>query len=394
MRAVALLMLAGVASPVQAAWEWSAPLAVNSVRGARIFPHLESANRQGVAVSAGTVGVVWEDNRDGSPQCYLALKSAAAARFEPEIRLSRAECYEPVVLAVGEGRFLAAWEEGGKAHARVLPGGSAVRLSEADAAQVTLAAGAGKFHAAWAEQAGKFRRIAVAQLTLAGDTPAVKASHPVEARAPSADQGWPALAVADDGSLSVAWEDRRVRHTVPMVSRSSDGRRFEAPARLTDVESGAAPGGLGAGSGAMRPTLAAWGENGMVAVWLDKRDFLSGYDVYAAFDPGTRRFGKNVPVQDSFGENMTQWHASILGDGDGRAVAIWDDARDGTADVWLSEWDGKAFGDDIALPGAAGPGAQSDPVATLDSDGFLHVVWLDRDEAAGTQIRYVRGQRR
>ena len=394
MRPVTLLLLAALASPAQAAWEWSAPLAVNSARGAGIFPHLESANRQGIAVSVGTVGVVWEDNRDGSPQCYLALKPAAAARFEPEIRLSQAECYEPAVVAVGEGRFLAAWEEGGKAHARILPGGAAVKLSEADAAQVTLAAGTGKFYAAWAEQAGKFRRIVVAQLTLAADTPAIKTAHPVEARAPSADQGWPALAVAHDGSVSVAWEDRRARHTVPMVSRSSDGRRFTAPARLTDVESGAAPGGLGAGSGAMRPTLAAWGKKGMAAVWLDKRDFLSGYDVYAAFDPGTGRFGKNVLVQDSFGENMTQWHASIVSDDDGRAVAIWDDARDGTADVWLSEWEGAAFGDDIALPGAAGAGAQSDPVAALDSAGFLHVVWLDRDETAGTQLRYARGQRR
>lgn len=389
-----MLLLAALASPAQAAWEWSAPVAVNSVRGATIFPHLESANRQGIAVSAGTVGVVWEDNRDGGPQCYLALKRAAAARFEPEIRLSRAECYEPVVVAVGEGRFLAAWEEGGKAHARVLPGGSAVTLSKADAAQVTLAAGAGKFYAAWAEQAGKFRRIVVAQLALAGDAPVVKTAQPVEARAPSDEQGWPALAVAQDGRVTVAWEDRRDRHTVPMVSRSSDGRRFAAPVRLTDVKSGAAPGGLGAGMGAMRPTLVAWGKKGVAAVWLDKRDFLSGYDVFAAFDPGTGRFGKNVRVQDSFGENMAQWHASIVGDADGRLMAIWDDARDGTADVWLSEWEGKAFGDDIALPGAAGPGVQSDPVATLDSAGFLHVVWLDRDDKAGTQVRYARGRPR
>ena len=73
MRAAALL-LAVLAWPAQAAWTWSEPLTVNSVRGATIFPHLESANRRGVAVSGDTVGVVWEDNRDGSPQCYLATK--------------------------------------------------------------------------------------------------------------------------------------------------------------------------------------------------------------------------------------------------------------------------------------------------------------------------------
>ncbi|OHE56747.1 MAG: hypothetical protein A2X71_04215 [Thiobacillus sp. GWE1_62_9] len=393
MRAAALLLVV-LAWPAQAAWEWSAPLTVNSVQGAAIYPHIESANRQGVAVSGDTVGVVWEDNRDGSPQCYLAMKPAAAAAFQPEIRLSRADCFEPVVLALGDGRFVAAWEEAGTVHARVLPGGPALQLTKAEAAQVTLAMRGDALYAAWAEQAGRFRRIVVARLALKADALGVKAAHPVEARAPSDEQGWPALAVAGDGSVSVAWEDRRSRHTVPMVSHSRDGERFAPPVRLTDIKSGSAPGGLGAGTGAMRPTLAAWGAKGVAAVWLDKRDFLSGYDVFAAFDAGARRFGKNVRVQDNFGDNMAQWHALVVGDGGGRLVALWDDARDGTPDVWLSDWDGEAFGDDVAVPAAHGPGAQSDPVATLDAAGFLHVVWLDRDETTGTRVRYARASPR
>lgn len=177
-----------------------------------------------------------------------------------------------------------------------------------------------------------------------------------------------------------------------MVSHRSDSQTFAPPVRLSDIASGSAPGGLGAGTGAMRPTLAPWGEQGLVAGWLDKRDFLSGYDVYAAFDPGTRRFGRNVKVQDSFGDNMAQWHALIVSNGT-RVVALWDDARDGTPDVWLSEWEGEAFGEDIAVLAAHGPGEQTDPVATLDSEGALHVVWLDRDEKAGTRVRYARATR-
>lgn len=391
MRAAALL-LAVLAWPVQAAWEWSAPLTVNSVRGAAIFPHLESANRQGVAVSGDTVGVAWEDNRDGRPQCYLAIKPAASANFQREIQLSQGECYEPVVMDLGAGRFVAAWEEAGKVHARVLPGGQVLQLSKADAAQVTLARRGNALYAAWAEQAGRFRRIVVARLALAGNTLRLQSAQPVEAAMPADEQGWPALAVAADGSVTVAWEDRRSRHTVPMVSHSRDGRRFAPPARLTDRRSGSVD-GLGAGTGAMRPTLTAWGKQGMAAVWLDKRDFLSGYDVYAAFDPGTRRFVKNIRVQDSFGDNMAQWHALVVGDAAGRLVALWDDARDGTPDVWLSDWDGQAFGDNAAVPGAAGPGEQSDPAAMLDAAGALHVVWLERDEAVGTRIRYARAAR-
>ncbi|MFN3543959.1 MAG: hypothetical protein ACK4UX_03810 [Thiobacillus sp.] len=389
----ALLLLAALALPAHADWSWSAPLTVNTASGAKIFPHLESANRQGIAVSGGAVGVVWEDNRSGIPQCYLAVKPMRAKGFQRETRLSRRECYEPVVLALDGGRFLAAWEEGGKVVAQAWPRGTRVELSKAEAAQVTLARGDGALYAAWAEQAGRFKRIVVATLTEKRGVLAVQSVQPVEATEPADEQGWPALAVAGDGTLVVAWEDRRHRHTVPMTSHSRDGRSFAAPARVSDMASGSAPGGLGAGTGAMRPTLARWGQRGVVAVWLDKRDFLSGYDVYAAFDGGDRRFGRNLKVQDSFGDNMAQWHALAASDGT-HLVALWDDARDGTSDVWLSEWEGESFGEDIAVPGAHGPGAQSDPVATFDADGALHVAWLDRDAAGVTRIRYARAVRK
>ena len=395
MRAAALL-LALLAGTSHAAWQWSEPLTVNSVRGAKIFPHMDSANRHNLAVSGTTVGVVWEDNRSGSPQCYLATKAATAANFLPEIRLSQTECYEPVVVALEGGRFVAAWEEAGKVHARMLPGGEALTLSSVEAGQVTLATGAGKLYAAWAEQAGQFRRIVVSRIESTAGSLRAGAAQAIEAALPTEDQGWPALAVAGDGSVTVAWEDRREHHTVPMTSTSRDGRIFSEPVHLTDLHRGGGLGrsmGLGAGTGAMRPTLTAWGAQGVVAVWLDKRDFLSGYDVYAAFDPGTRHFGPNIKVQDSFGDNMAQWHAQIVGDTGGRLLALWDDARDGTPDVWLAEWNGEVFGDNEAVPAAAGPGAQSDPVATLDAAGTLHVVWLDRDDAAGTRIRYAHAKR-
>jgi hypothetical protein len=387
------LLLFALAWPAHAAWTWSEPLTVSSVLGPAIFPHLESANRQGVAVSGDTVGVVWEDNRDGSSQCYLATKPESEAKFQPEIRLSQSECYEPVVVALGAGRFMAAWEEAGKVRARVLPVGTAVNLSETESAQVTLAFGAGKLYAAWAEQAGRFRRIVVARLETGTGTASISFAQPVEAREPTEGQGWPALVVAGDGSVTVAWEDRRERHTVPMVSHSRDGRDFAQPTQLTDLKSGGGAArtlGLGAGTGAMRPTLTAWGGKGVAAAWLDKRDFLSGYDVYAALDDGTRSFGRNIQVQDSFGDNMAQWHAKIVGDASGRLLALWDDARDGTPDVWLSDWNGEAFGDDVAVPAAYGPGAQTDPSATLDAAGSLHVVWLDLDDQAGTRVRYAR----
>jgi hypothetical protein len=127
----------------------------------------------------------------------------------------------------------------------------------------------------------------------------------------------------------------------------------------------------------------------VIAAWLDKRDFLSGYDVYAAFShDGGRSFSRNLKVQDSFGDNVAQWHAAIVADQAGRVVAVWDDDREGASDVWLSDWTGKDFGDNLAVPGASGAGAQSDPVVHLDGSGTLHVAWLEKTESGGTRLKY------
>jgi hypothetical protein len=69
----------------------------------------------------------------------------------------------------------------------------------------------------------------------------------------------------------------------------------------------------------MRLTLTAWGKRGLTAVWLDKRA-SSGYDVYAAFDAGTRRFAKNIRVQDS---SATTWRNGMRTLSATRAAGWW-----------------------------------------------------------------------
>ena len=64
---------------------------------------------------------------------------------QTEIRLSQTECYEPVVVALGAGRF---------------------------------------------------HRIVVASLTAIGGTLSASLAQPVEAASPVDEQGWPALSVA------------------------------------------------------------------------------------------------------------------------------------------------------------------------------------------------------
>jgi hypothetical protein len=257
------------------------------------------------------------------------------------------------------------------------------------------------------ERAGDHLQLRVGRLEAAGNEIRLTHSGPVEMQSPIEDQAYPALAVNADGSVVVVWEDRRFKHTLMLVAHSQDGEHFGAPYRLIDTNRSlsAGPGAkLGAGMGAMRPTLARCGVLPVIAsgvaaargpcvvsVWLDKRDFLSGYDVYAAFSPnGGRSFGPNLKVQDSFGDSIAQWHAAVAANHLGRVVAVWDDDRDGSSDIWLSNWTGKGYSDNVQVPAASGPGAQTGPMVYLDDEERLHLIWLDQaEEGAGTRIRYL-----
>ncbi len=397
---------------IQAGWQFDAPVDVLEARSG-VFPHLDAANRQGLAESGGWVAVAWEDNRSGASQCYARFKGPTEPGFGLEVRLSSNGCIEPVIVGLGNGRFAAGWEEDGAVWVnQVQPGKAAAprKLSQSEAAQITLAydTRAGLF-AAWVERSGAHLQVRVGKLATAGDEIHLDRSAPVEAQPPIEDQAYPALVVNTDGSVVVVWEDRRYKHTVMLVAHAQDGEHFSAPYRLIDIVRStiSGPGAkLGAGMGAMRPTVARCGPvpisdagnvSGagpcVVAVWLDKRDFLSGYDVYAAFSPnGGGAFGRNIKVQDSFGDSIAQWHATVAANSRGRVVAVWDDDRDGNADIWLADWTGKAYSDNVAVPGASGAGSQTDPMIYLDDAGRLHVIWLDQaDPDSAARIRYVSG---
>ena len=286
-------------------------------------------------------------------------------------------------------RFVLGWEESGAVWVKTPDQRRALKLSSAPAAHLTLAfVDERTVHAAWAEQSGQYKRIVTARIALAASGATLQTRAPLDQQAPTDEQAYPALVVNPDGGITAAWEDRRYKHTMIMAAHSADGKTFAPPYQLIDVPRARAI-TLGAGMGSMRPTLASCGKSCVVAAWLDKRDFLAGYDVYAAFSQDSgRSFGRNIKVQDSFGNNVSQWHAAITANSTGRVVAAGDDNRDGTPDVWTSDWDGTQFSDNIAVPGASGAGAQSDPVVYLDASNQLHVAWLERSEAGGTRLRY------
>jgi hypothetical protein len=369
---------------------WAAEAPIDIVTGkAGVFIHLDASGRKNLAVSEGSVAIVWEDNRGGAPRCQLGLKSADAATFR-EYPLGKGECFEPAVSALDGGRFLLAWEDETGVNAALANQsgpGPVARLADAGGQATTAWHPKLGAFAAWSSPDGRWRRIWQTALAIDGTALKPGAVRPADAAPAADDQLFPTLAAPDQG-FALAWEDRRHGHTVIYGTRSGDGQAWSAPLRISGNPTGKAQGDLGRGTGAMRPALASFGGR-LAAAWLDKRDFLSGYDVYATLsDDGGVRFAKDGKAQDSFGDSIAQWHVAAAGNRRGDLVIAFDDERDGTADIWLTPLTRTGYGENITLPATSGPGRQTDPAIALDEAGNLHLAWLDQDGEATTRLRY------
>ncbi|WP_296805239.1 hypothetical protein [Thiocapsa sp.] len=364
---------------------------------AGVFHQMSSAGRRSLAVSHGTVAVVWDDEHAGNPRAYLALKDPNAPVFAPAIQISgEGEAFEPAVVAMPDRRFAVAWEEDGRILVRLATPeglGPPLELSP-KGAQVSLDASNEDLVAIWADRQTGVGRIMTATLDRDGALGlAVKARCPADAVAPAADQLFPTAARVGE-RLVVAWEDRRPGHTIIMATASAPGQpcRFDPPARISEDPPGPEM-PFGAGHGVARVAIAPYGTDRLLAAWEDKRNFRHGYDVYAAHF-GPDGFGPNERVQDDFGELSAQWHVSAAGRPDGTLVVAWTDEREGQGDILLSWYTDGAWSEDLPLPGASGPDEQGHPSIALDDVGNLHTAWVTRETKGGpTRIQYRFGLR-
>lgn len=386
----ALLCCAGVQA---APWEFEAPLAVSGDAAQGVFVHLESAGRKSIAVSAEWVAVTWEDNRDGVPRCYVALKAPGQSKFGEALQVSaQQEAAEPAIVGLAGGRFVLAWEENGRVWVRSLAAKSAAlatphALSTGSGTQASLGYAAhGDLYAVWSEQGTRYWQIKLARLSITGIGTGRGGIHAMRAVTVDAsalgDQSYPSIAVESAGRAVVAWEDRRGGHTRLYSALSKyGGARIAPPQSLNEAVWRGQALGYGHGTGVMRVALAAQGRDGVAAVWADKRDFQSGYDVYGGFARSPSfHFGANEKVQDEFGNNFAQWHPAVAANRAGRVAVVWDDDRDGSPDVWLSWRNADGWSDDFAVPGASGPGVQSDPSVAMDEAGNLYLAWVEKKD--------------
>jgi hypothetical protein len=399
MKAWRLAGALALAFPAFGDWVFGPDLTLGEAPRAGLFHQLEGTARQHLAVDGdGAVAVTWADNAGGTYQVRVAFRAVDDSAFgTPQPLSTGSEAYQPVVVATSTG-FLFAWEQDG--HVWMRSGspaglGPAVRIDEAQSTEPALAAHSKHgIVAAWARRESGVMRIVSATVTPGEDgAPHIGEVMPVDVEAAVRDQLYPTVAVTDAGVL-VGWEDRRHGHTrLYTAFRAHDGA-FSAPRLLNDLPSGPRSVEFGAGSGVTRLALATRG-NQVGAVWLDKRDYRSGYDVFAAIsDDGGQNFGPNEMVPDMFGANTPQWRAAIAMDPEGLPLAIWDDTRDDTPDLWMSWREDGEWSDDQAVAPGYGPGAHTSASVAFGPDGRLHLLWTSSTPEGWSHLRYTSAERR
>ncbi len=245
-------------------------------------------------------------------------------------------------------------------------------------------------------------------------------------------QGTPAVAVAEDGTIYVAWVDNRrgtfdifwtyrrpgeaawhpptpVRgasgpgvQTQPTLAVSGsnvyfawvDGVRGAIQVTRYDTTNGRwtplpdVGGGFPAQARPASPVLAV--EHGRVhLLWQDSRDARHGVDIYhSVWEHGTWSPAARIHRDN---QAAVQLLPAVATTPDG-IVAVWTDRRSGTSRVYMAWWQANRgwVGERPVAHLFTAP--QTDPAVATDEEGNAFVVWTDaRDTSTGTDIyfRYV-----
>ncbi|MGD8526805.1 MAG: hypothetical protein PVJ63_11190 [Thioalkalispiraceae bacterium] len=391
-----LVLLYFLALPVYAQYYQFAGAIEVTLSKPGTFHHLDGSGRKNIAVSDKQVAVVWEDNRTGTPQVYTAFKALDATQFDDSLRLSQPqhEAYEPTLLAVDNDTFLYAWEANQHAWLTTVSHnkpGPVQQLDKQHSTQVSLTrTREGKIYAAWIQHTKQQQQVMLSEISFKDSQLRIAKPVLVDTLSRQRHQSYPSLVAVDNG-LVIGWEDRQHGHTRIYTSYSADGKQFAPKQLLNDFTPPPNP-EYGRGTGATRVALASGTRQRVVATWMDKRNFLGGYDIYAALSNNAgKSFGADEKAQDMLGENLPQWHPAIAIDSRNRVFVAWDDPRDGSPDIWYSLRDAQGWSDDEILGPASGAKAQTNPSLCFDQHDRLHVVWLHQTDN-GTELRYSHSQ--
>ena len=365
-----------------------------------VYHHLDGSGRKHIAVTGESVAVIWEDNRNQTPQIYVTLKSLTQETFPTALPVSSgSEAYEPTIDAISGNRFVLAFEQDASVFARILTAeglAEPTRLSRATASHVSIVSFDDHIFASWREQDNFMWYLKVAALRVDNANRLIVDSlQSVESGGLKTPVLFPAI-TANSAGVCVAWEDRRAGHTRLLVSHAEDaGKAFTEPQSLNEFFSNRNQ--YDRGSGVTRVSLASFAQDEILAAWMDKRRGGKGYGIFAALGAdGGESFGPNEKVHGEEGDTQPHHNPATTGNQTGDFAVAWDDFRRGDSDIWISAYNPDLeWSQDYAPPVASGSVEQSHPSIALDAQHNLHLLWIERSQLDGpSRLWYSLGRTR
>jgi len=234
---------------------------------------------------------------------------------------------------------------------------------------VTVGDSAGNIHAVWS--AGDAGRRKIYATTMAAQTTGFGPS--VQVTTDSADHCYPDVALGDDGTLYMVWQDDRNGHWDIYASLSIDGQTWSEPIQVTDSESDETHPAIAVGSGESSDLV--------YVTWQDDRN--SHWDIYVATLTGG--FGDGT-ISRVTSDSADQTEPDIAIDGNGAVYLVWTDTRNGQADLYGASSLSTGW-TNVAVVTASSDQTQPALAAERDSS-TIHILWVD-DAPGDDDIYYV-----
>jgi hypothetical protein len=376
-------------SPGFIALLWASPdnIAVSTAVGAQLNPQL-------VADGAGGTIIVWEDNRSGvavqGTDLFAQRVNSAgvpqwAANGVPVVTAAGNQV-SPRIIADGTGGAIIAWTDSrdGLANADIY----AQRLNGAGAPQWTangvpvstapgvqfnvqlVTDGSGGAILAWTDTRSGSFDIFAQRVNSAG-TPQWTANGAPVSTGPD-DQSGPQLVPDSSGGAIIVWTDMR---NIATLGVDVYAQRVDSTgAALWEANGVAVTGNFNQSN----PQIARDGNGGAIVVWEDDRNGFS--DIFAQRLDGTGAqlwdFG-GVPVTTAVDNQSAP---EIIPDGSGGVIVAWQDFRSGiTADIYVQRVDalGRTLWTANGAPVSTVAGDRTNQELVADGSGGAIVVWED-----------------
>ena len=188
----------------------------------------------------------------------------------------------------------------------------------------------------------------------------------------------PAVAIAPNGDFMAIWHDARNGNNDIHAQRYCSNGTKLGSNFQVNDDSGS--------SGQASPAIGVDGSGNFVVVWEDGRD--GNADIFAQrYSSSGIKLGNNFRVNDD-NVSTSQSSPKIGVDSNGNFVIVWRDLRNGDADIFAQRYNnsGNKLGSNFRVNDDTGGDWQEDPAIGIDGSGNFVVVWKDDRTSSRGQI--------